>query len=114
MFKQDKGVYARHLRFNMLGVYMAQRWCENCNKMVDVTKKNYYAALALCLSAIFFTIVPLFGTVIGVPAIILTSIWLFMTKNVCSECKGTKLIKREPPTEAELIMQKYKDQSTDQ
>jgi len=92
---------------------MAQQWCENCKKMVDVTKKNYYAAFLLAISAIFFTIVPFFGTMLGVPAIIICSIWLFMTKNVCSECKSEKLIKRQPPTEAELIIQKYesKDKS---
>lgn len=88
---------------------MAQRWCEDCNKMVDVTKKNYYAAIALTVSAIFFSIVPFFGTMIGVPAIVLSAIWLFFTKNVCSECKGTRLVKREPPTETEIIMQKYEE-----
>ena len=93
---------------------MAQRWCETCNEMVDVTKKNYYAAIVLTFSAIFFTIVPFFGTAIGVPAIILSSIWLFLTKNVCSKCKGSKLIKREPPTEAELIMKKYEENSNNQ
>lgn len=81
--------------------------------MVDVTKKNYYAAIALAVSAIFFTIVPFFGTMIGAPAVILCSIWLFMTKNVCSNCGETDLIKRDPPTESELIMKKYEERSKD-
>ncbi|MGD9808622.1 MAG: hypothetical protein AB7E76_12715 [Deferribacterales bacterium] len=90
---------------------MAQRWCKDCDKMVDVTKKNYYAAIVLTLSAMFFTIVPFFGTVIGVPAIILSTVWLIFTKNVCAECGGSKLIKRDPPTEAEIIMRKFEEKS---
>jgi hypothetical protein len=75
--------------------------------MVDVSKKNFYAAIALTLSAMFFTIVPFFGTIIGVPAIVICTVWLVLTKNVCGECGGQKLIKREPPTEAESIVRKY-------
>ena len=86
---------------------MAQRWCKDCDKMVDVTKKNYYAAIVLTISAMFFTIVPFFGTVIGVPAIILSAVWLILTKNVCGECGGSNLIKRDPPTESEIIMKKF-------
>jgi len=93
---------------------MAQRWCEDCKDMVDVTKKNYYAAIALAVSAIFFAVVPFFGTTIGAPAVIITSIWLYFTKNVCSRCGGKKLIKREPPTEAELVMRRYEENSKDQ
>lgn len=111
MFNCDNDASARHIGLNMLGVHMAQKWCEDCNKMVDVTKKNYYAAIALTLSAMFFTIVPFFGTVIGVPAIILTTIWLILTKTVCGECGGTRLIKRDPPTETEIIMKKYEENS---
>jgi len=79
--------------------------------MVDVTKKNYYAAIALTVSAIFFTVVPFFGTAIGVPAIIVTAVWLFMTKTVCGECGSEKLIKRDPPSESELIMKKYEEKN---
>ncbi|PLX69576.1 MAG: hypothetical protein C0603_01220 [Denitrovibrio sp.] len=94
---------------------MAQKWCDDCNKMVDVTKKNYYAAIALAVSAIFFAIVPFFGTAIGAPSVIICSIWLYLTKNICSQCGGDKLIKRDPPTESELIMRKYdEEQKNDQ
>lgn len=92
---------------------MAQRWCKDCEKMVDVTKKNYYAAVVLTLAAIFYTIVPFLGTVIGVPIIILSAVWLVFTKNVCSECRGSRLIKRDPPTESELIVRKYNSSNKD-
>ncbi len=84
--------------------------------MVDVTKKNYYAAIALAVSAIFFSVVPFFGTAIGAPAVVICSIWLFLTKNVCDRCGGSRLVKREaPPTEAELIIRKYEsEQNKDQ
>jgi len=88
---------------------MSQRWCEDCEKMVDVTKKNYYAALALTLSVLFFSIVPFFGTAIGAPAIVVSSLWLLFTKNVCSECRGRKLVKRDAPSESEMIMKRYED-----
>lgn len=83
------------------------RWCEDCNEMVDVTKKNYYSAIALAVSSIFFAVVPFFGTMIGAPAVVLCALWLFFTKNVCSKCGGKRLVRREPPTEAELIVRKY-------
>jgi hypothetical protein len=81
--------------------------------MVDITKKNYYAAVALTLSVIFFSIVPFFGTAIGAPSIVLCTIWLFMTKNVCGDCGGERLIKREPPTETEMIMNRYESSKKD-
>lgn len=93
----------------MIEEYMSERWCKDCNKTVDVAKKNYYAAIALAISAIFFSIVPFFGTVIGIPAMLVSVVWFVMTKNICNTCGGSDLEKREPLSETEEIMKKYED-----
>jgi hypothetical protein len=56
---------------------------------------------------IFF--MPLAGSFIGVPGLIVSSIWWVMTPVVCNKCKGRniKKIKNEHPTDAQIIAAKY-------
>jgi len=77
--------------------------------MVDVAKKNYYSAIALAISAVFFSVVPFFGTVVGIPAMFVSVLWFIMTKNICNVCGSENLEKRKPLNETEKIIQKYEE-----
>ncbi|MDY6820357.1 MAG: hypothetical protein SVN78_01905 [Deferribacterota bacterium] len=71
---------------------MAHRWCENCKKVVSTEKITYKPGLFLALSLLIF-FMPIIGTFIGIPALILSIIWWIYTPSVCSEC-GSRNLKK--------------------
>lgn len=71
---------------------MAHRWCENCNQIVSAEKVTYKPGLCLALSLLLF-FMPIIGTFIGIPALILSTIWWICTPTVCSKC-GSKNLKK--------------------
>ncbi|WP_155827556.1 hypothetical protein [Limisalsivibrio acetivorans] len=73
---------------------MAVKYCRDCGENVDAEKVSYYPGVALAVAAVFFVLVPFFGTVIGIPALFLSFIWFLRTKSVCARCKSDKIEKR--------------------
>lgn len=90
---------------------MSNRWCDDCNEFVGVEKTSQTPGIFLVIAMIIF-FMPVIGTFIGIPALVIAFIWWVNTPVVCSRCggKNVKKVKNEDgPSENEIIARKYEE-----
>jgi len=75
---------------------MKIHWCNDCVSIVKVEKIKILPSIMFIFWGLFFTIVPFFGTVVGIPMLIITAIWWYFTPNKCSRCEGRNLTNKLP------------------
>ena len=75
---------------------MAYRWCPDCSSAVKADKVKQLPGLMMVIWGLFFTVVPFFGTVVGVPMLALSTIWWLLTPLKCSICESIKIEKKFP------------------
>ncbi len=89
---------------------MSNRWCDDCNEFVGVEKTSQTPGIFLVIAMIIF-FMPVIGTFIGIPALVIAFIWWVNTPVVC-RCggKNVKKVKNEDgPSENEIIARKYEE-----
>lgn len=75
---------------------MAYRWCPECHSAVKSEKVNQLPGLMMVIWGLFFTVVPFFGTVVGLPMLTLSILWWFFTPSACSKCESRDIRKVFP------------------
>jgi len=88
---------------------MSKYWCNDCFSSVEVEKISQKPGIAFVIFMLIF-FMPLIGSFVGIPGLIISSLWWILTPSVCSKCKNRnikKLKKSEIPTEAQIIAAKY-------
>ncbi|MEC9493223.1 hypothetical protein [Flexistipes sp.] len=90
---------------------MSLKWCENCQQYTDVEKVTQTPGIFLVIAMVIF-FMPVIGTFVGIPSLIITFLWWLNTPVKCTKC-GSRNIKKikehEKPSENVLIARKYEE-----
>lgn len=88
---------------------MALKWCEDCGNYTDVEKVTQTPGIFLVIAMLIF-FMPIIGTFVGVPALVITFIWWVNTPVRCVNCKCrniSKIKEHEKPSESVRIAKQY-------